>query len=85
VGGNPALALDHYRRLKQLHGDAFLLTDLYFARYYLYHRQDREGFTAVLKQILNNPAKEEQFRLFNRVAMDRARIYLEAADSLFID
>lgn len=85
VGGNPALALDHYRRLKQLHGDAFLLTDLYFARYYLYHRQDREGFTAVLKQILNNPAKEEQFRLFNRVAMDRARIYLEATDSLFID
>jgi hypothetical protein len=85
VGGNPALALGHYRRLKQLHGDAFLLTDLYFARYYLYHRQDREGFTQVLNRILSEPLNEGKFRLFNKVAMDRARIYLDATDSLFID
>lgn len=85
VGGNPALALEHYRRLKQLQGDSFLLTDLYFARYYLYHRQDRERFTEVLNRVLSQPVEVEEFRLFNKVAMDRARIYLNATDRLFID
>ena len=85
VGGNPALALEHYRRLKQLHGDTLQLTDFYYARYYLYNQQDREGFTEVLKRVLSQPSKEEKFRLLNTVAIDRARIYLNAADRLFID
>lgn len=85
AGGHPELALQHYRRLKQLHGDAFMLADLYYARYYLYQRQDRPEFTAVLQRILDEPAREEKFRLFNRVAKDRARIYLDAADNLFIE
>jgi len=85
MGGNPALALEHYRSLKQMHGDAFLLTDLYYARYYLYHRQDREEFMDVLNRLLSEPDNVEKFRLFNQVAKDRARIYLAATDRLFID
>lgn len=85
MGGNPALALEQFQQLKQLHGDDFLLTDLYYARYYLYYRQDREGFTEVLNRLLNAPGRAEKFRLFNKVAVNRARIYLDAANRLFID
>ncbi len=63
VGGNPALALEHYRRLKQLHGDTFKLTDLYFARYYLYNQQDREGFTEVLNRVSQPAGKRGKIQI----------------------
>ena len=85
TGGNPELALKHYKQLKLMHGDSFLLTDLFYARYYLYHQQDREGFISILNRIINEPYTVEQFRLYNRVAKDRAKIYLTATDRLFID
>ena len=85
TGGNPELALNHYRQLKLMHGDTFLLTDLFYARYYLYHQQDREGFISTLNRIINEPYAVEEFRLYNKVAKDRAKIYLTAADRLFID
>ena len=62
-----------------------MLADLYYARYHLYHQQDRRGFTDVLKRILGRSDEKEDFRLFNKIAKDRARLYLDATDSLFID
>lgn len=85
AGGHPELALQHYQRIKQMHGDSFMLADLYYARYYLYQRQERPEFMAVLQGILDEPSQDENFQLFNRVAKDRARIYIDAADDLFID
>ena len=85
TGGNPELAINHYRQLKRMHGDTFLLTDLFYARYYLYHQQDREGFISILNRIIDEPYTVEQFRLYNKVAKDRAKIYLRATDRLFID
>ena len=85
TGGNPELALNHYQKLKLMHGDKFLLTDLYYARYYLYHQQDREGFVSLLNRIINEPYTVEHFRLYNKVAKDRAKIYLTATDRLFLD
>jgi hypothetical protein len=84
-GGNPEWALNHYRQLKQMHGDTFLLTDLYYARYYLYYQQDREGFVSILNRIINKPYTVEKFRLYNKVAKDRAKIYLPATGRLFIE
>jgi len=85
MGGKPELAIEHYRRIEQINGKGYYLDDLYYARYVLYQQQDRSQFTAVLNRILRDPATEERFRLYNRIAADRARIYLGAADRLFID
>ena len=85
MGGKPELAIEHYRRLEQINGKGFYLADLYYARFVLYQQQDRPQFTAVLNRILQEPATEERFRLYNRIAADRAQIYLNAADRLFID
>lgn len=86
MGGKPELAIQHYRRLEQMNGGSFLLADLYYARCVLYQEQDRPQFTAVLNRILQEqPATAERFRLYNRIAADRARVYLNAADRLFIE
>ncbi len=85
MGGKPELAIEHYRRIEQINGKGFYLADLYYARFVLYQQQDRSQFAAVLNHILQEPATEERFRLYNRIAADRARIYLSAADRLFID
>jgi hypothetical protein len=85
MGGKPELAIEHYRRIEQINGKGFYLADLYYARFVLYQQQDRSQFTVVLNHILQEPAAEERFRLYNRIAADRARIYLSAADRLFID
>jgi hypothetical protein len=85
MGGKPELAIEHYRRLEQMNGKGFYLADLYYARFVLYQQQDRPQFTAVLNRILTEPATEERFRLYNRIAVDRAQTYLNAVDRLFID
>ena len=85
MGGKPELAIEQYRRLEQMIGTGFYLADLYYARFLLCQQLDRAKFTAVLKRIMKDRATEERFRLYNKIAADRARIYLSAADRLFIE
>ena len=83
MGGNLSLAEKHYQQLKALHGDRLLLTDLFFARYYLVQLQDRRRFEQVLTAVVDSSDSDARFRMLNRVARDRARIYLSKADYLF--
>jgi hypothetical protein len=83
MGGNIDLAARHYQSLKEMHGNRFLLADLFYARYYLYQKQDRRQFINVLTNIIDQGVDEEQFRLFNKVAEVRAQTYLNAVDQLF--
>jgi hypothetical protein len=83
LGGSPARVLEHYHALKTLHGDRFKLTDVFYARYYLYPQQDRRQFQQVLEAVGSQIVDEPRFRLLNRVAVDRARIYLERIDRFF--
>lgn len=85
MGGNLASAQKHYDQLKQLNGDSFLLADLYFARTVVVQRQNRRLFEETLTAVAGSAETEERFRLFNRVAADRAQLYLSAADRLFED
>lgn len=83
MGGNPQRAREHYGHLKALHGDGLLLADLYYARYVLVQQQDRRQFEQMLTAITENPDPDPRFRLFNRVALNQARVYLAMADRLF--
>ena len=85
MGGEPELAIEHYRRLEQMNGKGFYLADLFYARFVLYQKQDRPHFTAVLNRILQESATEARFRLYNQIAVHRAQIYLDATDRLFIE
>ena len=83
LGGNLDSAQSHYKQLKDLAGDDFLLADLYYARYYLHQRQEREKYRQVLDGILHHPGGRKAYRLYNKVAVNRAKLYLEAIDRLF--
>ncbi len=83
AGGNPEAASAHYKALKKMYGDDFFLPDVFFARYLLYRKQDREGFHRLLTDVLKRPAPPGPYRLLNKVAADRAALYLAAEDRLF--
>ena len=83
MGGNPAVALTHYRKIKEMQGKGYLMPDLYYARYYLYQQQDRKQYEKTLKAILKHRGAEKKFSLLNKVSKTRARIFLDAADRLF--
>lgn len=83
MGGNPSLALAHYQKLKSLAGDGFLLAELYYARYYLYQMQKRSEYVNVLTDIIRYSGTDKTYRLYNKIAADRAEIYLSAVDQFF--
>ena len=82
MGGRPSSAKAHYQALKDQVGNGFLLADLFYARFYLYRQQDRDGFVQVLTRIKNEKG-DDRYALYNQVARDRANIYLKAEDDLF--
>ncbi len=83
MGGNPSLALEHYQKLKSLVGDGFLLAELYYARYYLHQMQKRSEYVQVLTDIIQYSGSDKTYRLYNKIAADRAEIYLSAVDHFF--
>jgi hypothetical protein len=83
LGGDLPAALSHYRSLKTLAGNDFMLADLYFARYYLQQKQDRAAYEQTLAQVAQAAAGDRRYAMFNRIAKERAVIYLQAADRLF--
>lgn len=85
MGGNLGFAREHYGQLKALQVNNLMLADLFYARYVLVQQQDRRQFEQMLKAIVASTDADPRFRLFNRVARERARIYLAMADRLFED
>jgi len=83
LGGSLEAAEWHYRELKRIAGEDFLLADLFYARFYLPLRQDRERYIQLMNRILTHSGGPESYRLFNAIAADRAEIYLAATNELF--
>ena len=83
MGGNPVAAKMHYEKLRAISGDQFLLADVYYARYILYQEQDRDGFEKKLTHVAQSASPETQYAMLNRLAKNKAAIYLKAIDDLF--
>ena len=82
MGGNLEAARKHHQALGKASNQNFLLNDVLFARYYLYQKQDRPAFIETLSGMADRARKIEEYRLFNAIAVKRARLYLEAVDQL---
>ncbi|BBO66814.1 hypothetical protein DSCA_07440 [Desulfosarcina alkanivorans] len=83
MGGSQEKARGHYRRLKQIAGDAYLLADLFYGRYCLPQQQARDAFVDLMQRIVDHPTGECDVSLYNAIAGRRAAIYLSAVDLLF--
>ena len=77
------LSLFHYKKLKERKDGPFLLADLYFARYYLYRKQEKEKFENIMNDILKHPGRKKECVFYNKIAAQRAKIYLEGIDNFF--
>jgi len=84
IGGDPVKAKNHFDRALQLAGDRFLLTRVYFAKYYARQILDRDLYVKTLKEVLNaNTDADPDLTLINTVAKQRARKLLDMADEYF--
>lgn len=83
MGGSQITAREHYQLLKQIAGDDYLLSDLFYARFCLLQQQDREAFVAVMQRIVDHPPGNSDLALYNAIAGRRAAIYLSAMDAWF--
>jgi len=83
MGGSQEKAGVHYRQLRQIAGEEYLLADLFYGRFCLHQQQDREGFVATMQRIADHPIKDGDLALYNAIAAQRADIYLAAVDRLF--
>ncbi len=83
MGGSPEKARRHWDRHQQLVPGSRGLRDLYLARYVLVQAHDKEGFVQRLSAIAREPDKGAGAGLPAKVAVERARIYLGAVDTLF--
>ena len=77
------ISLFHYRKLKERKDGPFLLADLYFARYYLYRKQEKEKFENIMNDILKHSGGGKECIFYNKIAAQRAKIYLEGIDHFF--
>ncbi|CAB5102252.1 hypothetical protein D3OALGB2SA_1908 [Olavius algarvensis associated proteobacterium Delta 3] len=83
MGGNLQSADMHRKVLESLTGDMFLLSDLFYARYFLPQRQARTEFENTLNRVVREASRSDDYPLLNAVAARRATIYLNAVDRLF--
>jgi len=83
MGGDQTKARGHYRQLKQIAGDDYLLADLFYARFCLPQQQDRDGFIATMQKIVDHPPPEGNLALYNAIAARRAVNSLAAVDLFF--
>jgi hypothetical protein len=82
MGGDLEAAEGHYQALNRINGDAYRMGHVMYCRYILTKRQDRAGYLRLLSRVTEEPLPGE-YRLYNALAVLRARIYLGAVDDLF--
>ncbi len=86
MGGNPEASLASFAaaRAKRSPGQAFLLTELFYAKYYTYRVQDADDFTATLQSVINaDVAASDPYQLLNLIAQRKAQALLGELDELF--
>ncbi|MFO7666457.1 MAG: TRAP transporter TatT component family protein [Desulfobacterales bacterium] len=77
------LSLFHYKKLKERRDGPFLLADLFFARYYLSIKHEKEKFEKIMNNILNHSVGQKKTIFYNKIAAQKAKIYLEGIDYFF--
>jgi len=84
-GGGPERVKAHLDRALALSMNKKLGPRVSFAEGVLVQRQDRDGFTRVLEEVIRaDPGEVPRFRLANVLAQRRARALLAHADDLFL-
>jgi hypothetical protein len=83
-GGDPEKAKDYFEKNLQITKGKFLLTYIYYARYYALQTQNEELFDQLLDKVLTTPANVlPEYQLLNVIAKEKARILQNKKEDLF--
>ncbi|MBI5605012.1 MAG: hypothetical protein HY879_16865 [Deltaproteobacteria bacterium] len=83
-GGDLKKAKAHFQQALTYSQGKFLMTSVYFARYYARQSLDRDLFISTLNQTLSIPADiEPDLTLMNTLAQQQAKRLLDQVDDLF--
>ncbi len=84
AGGDLNLAQSHFQKAIEFGQSKFLMTFIYYARYYAQKASKRDLFVSVLTNVLDTPANiQPELTLLNTVAHQKARRMLDAIDDHF--
>jgi hypothetical protein len=84
AGGNLNLARNHFLKALELGQGKFLMTNIYYAKYYARKSFDKDLFISVLEKVLETPVDiAPDVTLFNSVAHQKAKDMLEHVDEYF--
>jgi len=84
AGGDLSLAQTHFQKAIEFGQSKFLMTFIYYARYYARKAFDRDLFVSVLTKVLDTPADiQPELTLLNTVAHQKAKRMLDAVDDYF--
>ncbi len=84
AGGDLNRAQTHFQKAIEFGQSKFLMTFIYYARYYARKAFDRDLFVSVLTKVLDTPADiQPELTLLNTVAHRKAKRMLDAVDDYF--
>ncbi len=84
LGGGPAASAEMFNKARAVTDGKFLLVDVFEARYLKTYVDDKEGFEALLKKVLETDSSAlKGGRALNEIAKTKARYFLSIEDQLF--
>lgn len=84
LGGDPEKGKEHFEKALQISEKKFLLTYIFYAKFYAIQKQDKELFQNLINEVLNAPENllpEE--RLVNKLSKDTAKTLARNIDDYF--
>jgi tetratricopeptide (TPR) repeat protein len=84
LGGDPAIARDHFEAALRINRGRFLMTYVYYARSYAVQTQNEALFEELLTKVQDTPLDIlPEFRLANAIAKKKAELLLAHKNELF--
>ncbi|MFH1754674.1 MAG: TRAP transporter TatT component family protein, partial [Candidatus Latescibacterota bacterium] len=84
MGGSPDKSRENFERANQISQGKFLLSHVFYAKFYCYRVQDSDEFDRALNGILAEPLSIlPRYRLLNEIAKQKAERLLGEKDELF--
>jgi len=84
LGGKPDESKKHFDKALELTDNKFLMTQVYYARFYAVQVQEVELYEKLLNEVIEADLEIlPEFRLINQVAKQKAQLWLNKKDDLF--
>ncbi|MCK5076107.1 MAG: hypothetical protein KAR38_07005 [Calditrichia bacterium] len=84
LGGKPDKSKEHFEKALKLTDNKFLITKVFYARFYAVQVQEAELYEKLLQEVLDADLEIlPEYRLINKIAKQKAQLWLNKKNDLF--